>query len=208
MGKKLVIKIIAAAALILVTTLATFLSRRYDLGPARPAPSFRAFGPETAKIRIEEYTDLSCPACRVAHAQMTELLEIYRDSIRLDFKHHPLLGLHPWALHAAVYADCAGEQGRFEEYVAMLFANQEQWSHSEEEPAEFAEYVKELGLDAVAFRKCADDPATARRVEMDIAESRRKNVDATPTFFINGKRAVGGLQLLEQARRFDNLLKN
>ena len=208
MDRRLAGRVFAAAALIFVVTLATLLTRRYDLGPTRPAPVFRAFGPETAKIRIEEFTDLSCPACRVAHARMTELLDIYRGSIRLDFKYHPLLGIHPWSLHAAVYADCAGEQGKFEEYAALLFENQEKWSQSKEEPAEFAEYVKALKLDSAAFRKCADAPATARRVEMDMAESRRKGVDATPTFFINGKRAVGGLQLLEQARHFDNLLRD
>ncbi|HOW89310.1 MAG TPA: thioredoxin domain-containing protein [Elusimicrobiales bacterium] len=207
MNRKTALKVFAAAALVFASTLATLLSRSYDLGPARPAPAFRAFGPENAKIRIEEFTDLSCPACRTAQGHVMQLLKLYPGSIRLDFKHHPLLELHPWALHAAVYSDCAGRQGKFEEYTGLLFENQEKWSQSREEPVQFAEYVKTLGLDAEEFRKCADDPAVRRQVEMDIAESGFKGVDATPTFFINGKRAVGGLQLLEQARHFDNLLK-
>jgi len=200
-------KIFAAAALVFVSTLATLLCRQYGLGPARPSPDFRAFGPKNARIQIYEYTDFSCPACRLAETHITAMLKIYPDSVRVNFKHLPMLSMHPWSLHAAAYADCAGQQGKFGEYAALLFENQEKWSQSKEEPAEFAAYVKALNLDVAAFRKCADDPATARRVELDIAEGTLKGVGATPTFFINGKRAVGTLQFLDQVKHFDNLLK-
>ena len=200
-------KIFAAAALIFASTLVTLLCRQYDLGPARPAPAFRTFGPETARIQIYEHTDFACPACRAAEANIKAMLKIYPDSVRVIFKHYPLVSMHPWSLHAAAYADCAGQQGKFAEYAGLLFENQEKWSQSKEEPAAFAEYVKALNLDPAVFRKCADDPATARRVEMDIAEGNLKGVGATPTFFINGKRAVGGPQFLDQVKYFDNLLK-
>ncbi len=207
LNRKTARKVFAAAALVFASTLATLLCRQYDLGPARPAPSFRTFGPENAKIQIYEYTDFSCPACRVAENHVTATLKVYPGSVRVIFKHYPLVSIHPWSLHAAAYADCAGKQGKFGEYASLLFENQEKWSQSKEEPVEFAEYVKALGLDQAAFRKCADDPATARLVELDIAEGNLKGVGATPTFFVNGKRTVGGQQFLEEVKHFDNLLK-
>jgi len=200
-------KILAAVVLVLTSTIATLLSRKYDLGPARPSPEFRTLGPKTASIQIYEYTDFACPACRAAQEQVTAMRKVYPDSVRVHFKHYPLITMHPWSLHAAAYADCAGEQGKFEEYAKLLFENQEKWSQSKEEPVEFAEYVKALDLDQAAFRKCAEDPATARRVQLDISEGDLRGVDGTPTFFINGKRAVGGLQFLEQVKHFDALLK-
>jgi protein-disulfide isomerase len=207
LNRNTVRKIFAAAALIFASTLATLLCRQYNLGPARPAPDFRTFGPEAATIEIYEYTDFSCPACRTADGHVAATRRVYPDAVRVIFKHYPLVGIHPWSLHAAAYADCAGQQDRFSEYAGLLFENQEKWSQSKEEPAEFAEYAKALNLDPAAFRKCADDPATARRVELDIAEGDLKGVSATPTFFINGKRIVGGQQFLEEVKRFDNLLK-
>jgi protein-disulfide isomerase len=34
-----------------------------------------------------------------------------------------------------------------------------------------------------------------------------KGVNATPTFFVNGKRAVGAGQLIAEAMKFDNLMR-
>jgi protein-disulfide isomerase len=208
LSRKTARKIFAAAALVFFSTLATLMCRQYDLAPARPSPEFRTFGPKNARIQIYEHTDFACPACRAAEPHVKAILKIYPESVRVSFKHYPLLTVHPWSLHAAAYADCAGAQGKFSEYADLLFENQEKWSQSKEEPAEFAEYAKALDLDLVAFRKCADDPATSRRVEMDISEGNLKGVDATPTFLINGKRAVGAQQMLDQVKLFDNFLKN
>lgn len=199
-------KIFIAALLVFGATTAVLLSRQLNLAPARPSPDFRAFGPKDAPIRIYEFTDFACPACRVAEEHLVKVLEVYKGSVRVDFKHYPLSTIHPWSFLAASYADCAGEQGKFKEYAALLFENQEKWAQAKERPGEFAAFAARLELDIPALEACAADLGTARRVKLDAAEGDLRGVNATPSFFINGKRAVGGAQFLDQAKNFDNLL--
>lgn len=206
-GRIIARKIFIAALLVFASTMAVLLSRRFDLAPARPSPDFRTFGPKDAPIQIYEYTDFACPACRAAEAHLMKSLEVYKGAIRVNFKHYPLSTIHPWSFLAASYADCAGQQGKFAEYAGLLFESQEKWARAKEKPGEFAAFAVRLKLDLPALETCAADLETARRVKLDVSEGDLRGVTATPTFFINGKRAVGSSQFLDQAKKFDIMLK-
>lgn len=125
--------------------------------------------------------------------------------VRLNFKHYPLTGIHPWSLTAAAYADCAGKQGRFWEYGKLLFEGQDKWGKAAQKPAQFEEYASSLGLDYAELDRCAGDPETLKAVRLDMAEGELKKIESTPTFLINKRRAVGGQQLLKFAEAFENL---
>lgn len=196
-----------AGITIFVSTVAVLLARQFSLGPERPAAPFRTFGPPGAPVRIEEYSDFACGACRAAAGKMDELLKVYAGGIRLQLKHYPLVNIHPWSQDAAAYADCAGEQGKFKEYSALLFESQEKWGRADERPKEFEAFARDLKLDWPKMQTCSAAPQIRQRIKLEMAEAEMKGVSATPTFFINGKRAVGPAQLVEQARKFDNILK-
>lgn len=193
--------------LIFISTLAVLTARQFSIGPERPAPDFRTIGPKDAPVQIYEYSDFSCPACRMAAGKIDEMFKVFGPGLRVTFKHYPLTNIHPWSFDAAAYADCAGEQGKFREYGALLFENQQNWALSKGLPPEFQDYAVKLGLDWPKLQVCAASPETIKRVKLDMAEGDMKGVNATPTFFINGRRAVGAGQLLEQAMKFDNLLR-
>jgi protein-disulfide isomerase len=196
----------AALMIVFVSAVAVLLARQLNVAPMRPEPAYRTFGPADAPIQIYEFTDFSCPFCRMAHTKLDELMKLYPGKIRLVFKHYPLLGIHPWSLYAAAYADCAGEQGKFKQYADLLFDNQETWAFEKGEPGEFREYALKLGLDWDKMQSCAGSTETLRALKLDMSEAEMKNVDSTPTFFINGKRAVGAGQLLDAAKNFDNII--
>mgnify|MGYP001575385633 CR=1 FL=1 len=196
-----------AGAVMFPATLAVLLARQFALGPARPAPDFRTFGPPGAPVKIEEYSDFACGACRAAAGKLDEALKIYSGKLRVVLKHYPLSNIHPWSLRAAAYADCAGARGRFREYAALLFEGQEKWGEAKTEPGEFREYAGRLGLDWREMAACAGSPETQKNIKLDMAEAELKGVNATPTFFVNGKRAVGPGQLLEQLRKLDKVLE-
>ena len=208
MSKKDIQLAAMAGAVIFVSAIAVLLARQLNLGPVRPAPGFRTFGPADAPVQIQEYSDFACGACRKAAGVTDELLKVYGGAIRLQLKHCPWVNIHPWSLDAAAYADCAGEQGKFKEYAALLFESQEKWGRAKEKPGEFETFARDLKLNREQMRACVDAPETRRRIKLDMAEAEMKGVNATPTFFINGKRAVGPAQFLEQARKFDNLLNS
>jgi len=201
-------RLAALAGLVMfLSTLGVLLARQFNMGPTRPAPGFRTFGPADAPVQILEYSDFACAACRKAATATDEMLKIYSGVIRLQFKHSPWVNIHPWSLDAAAYADCAGEQGKFKEYAALLFESQEKWEKAKEKPKEFEAFARDLNLDWPKLEACSAAPETRKRIKLDMAEAEMKGVNSTPTFFINGKRAVGLDQFLEQARKFDNLLR-
>ena len=196
-----------AFTLIFVSTVAVLMARQFNLGPERPAPDFRTFGPADAPVQVYEYTDLACPACRMATLKIDEMMKVFGGGLRVSFKHYPLLNIHPWSLHAAAYADCAGEQGKFKDSTGLLFGSQEKWAGAKEQPKEFELFAKQLKLDWSRMQACSEAPETLKRLKLEIAEADLKGVNATPTFFINGKRAVGAGQLIDQAMKFDNVMR-
>lgn len=193
-------KLAAAAALVFLATVATMLARHLNLGPERAVPSFRDTGPAEAPIVIEEFTDFACPACRHAYSGLEEIKKAYPGKVRVIFKHYPLTNIHPWSVEAAVRADCAGRQGKFKEYAGLLFEKQQEWAMMREPQAKFDEFADKAGLDKAVLAVCLADPETARQVSGDMAEGDMRGINATPTFFVNGKRAVGFGQLVDKAR--------
>jgi len=196
-----------AGAVIFTATVGVLLARQFSLGPARPAPAWRTFGPANALVRITEYSDYACGACRAAAAAAENMLKVYGRDVRLELKHYPLVNIHRWSLDAAAYADCAGEQGKFKEYAALLFEGQEKWGYAKEKPKEFEAFARGLNLDWPKMQACAAGPETLKRIKLEMAEAEMRGVNATPTFFINGKRAVGPGQFAEALRKFDAIIE-
>lgn len=207
MKQKILRYFISGIILVVGSTWGTLMARHFSLGPQRPSPDFRRLGPENARIEIQEFTDFACPACKHASESLDKIIVIYPKDIRLNFKHYPLGTIHPWSFEATKYADCAGRQGKFWEYAKLLFQEQEIWSKSAQKPQQFTEFAKRLNLDLNLLEICVQNPETSRQIRLDISEGDIRNINATPTFFINKKRAVGSIQLIEQVKLFDKIIK-
>lgn len=191
-------KIMTAAGLIaLASGLALYL-RGSDRFPTTPPPEFRALGPQLAPVKVVEFSDFACPSCATAWESLESMARKYPKFLKVEFKHYPLTSIHLWSLDAAMYADCAGRQGKFREYAGLLFSRQKDWARGADARAALAAYGKEAGLDSGALEVCLADPETRRAVELDIAEGERRKIESTPTFIINGKRAVGPGQLMHR----------
>ena len=56
---------------------------------------------------IVGFDDLECPYCAQMHAEIfPALLARYKDQVRVVYRDFPLEEIHPWAMHAAVDANC------------------------------------------------------------------------------------------------------
>jgi len=139
-------------------------------------------GSPMAPVTIVVFSDFECPYCARAHPILQEILREYEGQVRVFFRHFPLSG-HPRAVPAARAAIAAGEQDRFWEMASLLYEHQRQLADEDLE-----RYAAQLGLDLDRFRAAMHAPATQARVERDKEEGRRLGVDATPTFFVNGRR--------------------
>jgi protein-disulfide isomerase len=151
-------------------------------------------GPETAPVMIAEFSEFQCPFCLKADPIVKRIAEVYKDQVRIVWKHYPL-SMHRNAMDAALAAEAAGNQNKFWEYHDKLFANQKSL-----EVESLQRYAKELGLDMDRFEKDRLNPETRKKVEADVAEAEALRVSATPSFFINGR-------FLRGAQPFESLSK-
>ncbi len=145
------------------------------------APHSYVQGPVSAKVTLVEFTDYGCPACQSFHPYATAVFKKYSDKIRYGIRHFPL-PQHKNADKAAVAAQVAGEQGRFWEYSELLFENQGKFDNKD-----LVSYADVLGLDVTRFSQDIKNKAFEDLIDQDVKYAKQLGVNATPTFFVNGK---------------------
>ena len=148
--------------------------------------SAASLGPANAKVTIVEFLDYQCPFCHRAQESVDQMLKEYEGKIR--FVHRDYLLGKPRSLPAARAARCAGEQGKFWEYHRGLLSQAGDLSD-----ADLANRAKGLGLDGARFASCAATDKFDADIQSATDAGSQLGVSGTPTFFVNGKRAVGAL---------------
>lgn len=144
-------------------------------------------GPDA--VTVVEFLDFECEACGAFYPVVEELRTKYEGDITYVVRYFPLPG-HVNSMQAALAAEAAAQQDRFEDMYSRLFETQPQWAEkSEETPEVFRAFAEELGLDMEAYDAAIIDPATAERVLSDKADGEGLEVNSTPTFFVDGQRA-------------------
>lgn len=158
-------------------------------GSGASAPLVRDDSPRLTsgkKAVFVEYLDFECEACGAAHPVMTDLREKYGNDVTFVVRYLPL---HGNSMNAALAAEAAREQGKFEEMHDKLFETQAEWSHSESSKEKtFEGYAQELALDMKQYRASLKDPAAAQRIEQSTKDAQTLGVTGTPTFFLDGKK--------------------
>ncbi len=142
-----------------------------------------SLGRADAPVTLVKFTDFQCARCREVHGIVEGLPELYRDRVRLVLRNKPLLAVHPLARSAALAAEAARRQGRFFEYVELLYARQE--TLSEEVLGEIA---GELGLELDRFHADRNTVESAARLTEDLEEADRLGIHRTPVLYLNGRR--------------------
>jgi protein-disulfide isomerase len=158
-------------------------------------------GNSGATVTIVNYDDFQCPFCSRMHQTLfPAVLQSYGDKIRVIYKDYPLVEIHPWAMHAAVDANCLGDQNSaaYWDFADYVHANQKAIAgHTQEEAFAnldrvVADQAAKHQLDVSKVQACVkkqDDSA----IRTSMAEGDKLGVDSTPTLFINGERVSGAL---------------
>jgi protein-disulfide isomerase len=147
-------------------------------------------GRTDAPVQLVEYGDFECPYCGQAHLILRSIEQQMGDQVCFAFRHFPLINMHPHAEHAAEAAEAAAVQGNFWDMHDLLFENQEALSDED-----LVSYAAELGLDTRRFANDIISGAHAGRVRQDFVSGVRSDVNGTPSFFINGQRYDGELDI-------------
>ena len=175
-------------------------------------------GNPEAKVTIINFDDLECPYCARMHAQLfPNTIDRYKDKIRIVYKDYPLIEIHPWALHAAINANCLAAQSpnSYWNYVDYLHTHGDDISGPQRDAAKSAAMLDKLArdegqrskLDAAKLDACLTKQDESA-VRSSLKEGDSLGVDGTPTLFINGERLSGAVPESQVWMAIDRALKN
>ena len=155
-----------------------------------------SMGAADAQVTLVEFADLECPSCRQLDLFLKDYLPHHPET-RLVFKHFPLTEIHPWAMTAALAAQCAFHQdpAAFWKMHDAIFDSQEGITPSNAWDKMIG-LATQIGLNPEDLKTCMAAPETSDRIKADISQGRSLNITATPTTFVNGRRVVGPDNLL------------
>ncbi len=198
-------------------TLAQF--NKYDIskdpktiisGEGRPAR-----GGEKAPVEIVVFDDLECPFCAKMHAQLfPALLDRYGNNVRIVYRDYPL-SQHPWAMRAAVDANCLGTLSTpgYWNMVDYVHAHASDFGGEEKSVDKANQQLDKLTLDEAAKDKVNSGEVEACMKKQDTTAIKASmkmgdelGVEATPVLFINGEKLEGAYPLQDVFRMVDQAL--
>src|SRR5437879_8322811 len=166
-------------------------------------------GNKDAKVVAVNYDDFECAFCSRMHQQLfPTLLKEYGDRVLFVYKDFPLAEIHPWAIHAAVDANCLAAQNNdaYWDFADYMHANQKEVNSAKGREAQFAEIDKQALLQGqkhnveVAKLQSCIKSQNADAVKASMREAEGLGVSATPTLYVNGEKIDGALPI-EDLRR-------
>ena len=189
---------------------------RQQYAKAGPPDPYTLGNPK-ASVVVEEFADFECPSCgRYATITEPDVRKSLVNTGTIYYKYYDFpLPMHKNSQDASMAAACANEQGKFWEMHDQLFASQDQWGLSPTETGEvtdnpkpvFLGLAKSIGLNMAQWEQCYDAKKYQSRINANAAEAVRRNVDATPTFYINGMKSSGGMSYDQMKHLVDSVAK-
>lgn len=142
------------------------------------------------KIVVHEYVDYACPHCMVTASRMARIVSEHPDALRVVRHQYPRMRcprIPPFShCKYARAALCAGNQGKFWEMDACLFA-----SVQVSLDLDLTQAAREVGLEEAKLRECMTTVESFERSDRESREALSAGITATPTYVIDGERYVG-----------------
>jgi protein-disulfide isomerase len=150
-----------------------------------------SLGSDNAKVTLIEFADFECPSCRELDRILRDFLPSHPD-VRLVFKNFPLTQIHPWAMTAAIAAQCTYQQdkAKFWQIHDAIFDDQDVISPSSVYD-KMMDLATQLNLNLDTFQTCMASAEATAQVKETMEEGRTLDITGTPTTFVNGRRVVG-----------------
>ena len=174
-------------------------------------------GNRDAKVTVVNYDDFECPFCSRMHSTLFPgLFKEYGDRVLFIYKDYPLEEIHPWAMHAAVNANCLGAQNNdaYWDYADYLHGNQHAISAEKGRDGQNAELDKlaiqqaqKHNLDVAKLQACVKTQ-DEKAVRASMHEGDNIGVEATPAMFVNGQKLDGAVPAEEIRAALDQALKD
>jgi protein-disulfide isomerase len=176
-----------------------------------------ARGAKSAKVLVVDYDDFECPYCSMIHATLfPEILKEYGDRVTFIYKDYPLAEIHPWAIHAAVDANCLASQNSdaYWDFADTIHAHKREvdGEKTAEGRLEVIDKVAMVqgqrhSVDVAKLQACVK-AQNEDAVRASMKEADDLGVSATPTLFINGHKIDGAVPIGELRSTLDAALRD
>lgn len=174
-------------------------------------------GNKDARVTVVNFDDFECPFCSRMHATLFPgLFKEYGDRVVFIYKDYPLEEIHPWAVHAAVNANCLAAQNgeAYWDYADYLHGNQHSINAEKGREGQNGELDKlatlqaeKHNLDVPKLQACVK-AQDEKSVRASMREGESVGVDATPAMFVNGQKLDGAVPADEVRSAIDQALKD
>lgn len=185
-----VILALCALAVTGMTARRTFFHQpdTYTPGPPTEIANWESYamgdmriGPERAPVTIVEFADFECPYCAQVSPLLDTVLTRHPKDVRLIYRNFPLSRIHPHARAAAIAAECATIQGRFQAYHSLLFQYQDSLAQIGWEGLATRADIPDLRL----FNNCLAAELPAPKLRADSLAGIALHLVGTPTILVN-----------------------
>jgi protein-disulfide isomerase len=174
-------------------------------------------GAKSAKVVVINFDDFECPFCSRMHQTLfPEIFKEYGDRVTFIYKDDPLTEIHPWALHAAVDANCLAAQNgdAYWDFADYIHANKREVDAEKTPVARFDAIDKmtisqgqKHSVDVAQLQSCVK-AQNEDAVKASMKEAEGLGVNGTPALFINGQKIDGAVPIGEVRAALDAALKD
>jgi protein-disulfide isomerase len=160
-------------------------------------------GNPNAKVTVINFDDLQCPYCARMHSSLfPQTLDRYKDKVRFIYKDDPLSEIHPWAMHAAVDANCIAAQNpdTYWNFVDYIHAHGQEVSGEDRNAQKSFATLDRIARQEATLAKLDTtklDACLAKQddsqVKLSAKEAESLGIEGTPALFVDGERINGAL---------------
>ncbi len=143
-------------------------------------------GDPSAKVAIVEFSDFTCPYCRLVRPTLEAFVKARPGRVKLFYKPYPIES-HPGALDAAQAGEWARDKGLFWPMHDAIFGDP-----SARSPDALAELARGVGGEPDDLRAALSDGRWVAKVRASQEEAKKAGITGTPTLFMNGRTLVLG----------------
>lgn len=144
------------------------------------------YGQENGIVTVTEFADFQCAGCASFYPIVTQIKEQFKDQIRFELKHFPLVSIHPNAVAAHRAAQAAANQGKFWEMHNRLYEQQAAWENVTNPADIFRGYAEQLELNMEQYDQEVNSAEVLSIINADVSQGKDLGVSGTPSFFIDG----------------------
>jgi protein-disulfide isomerase len=175
-----------------------------------------SLGNPQAKVTVIEYASVACPVCAdFNNTTFPDFKKKYIDTGKVHYIFREALTGNPaLAGSGFLLARCAGKDNYFKVTDAIFRAQDEIYQPGSEDLKPgvahdvLSRIAQEVGMNDDQLNKCLTNTSAVNALNDRVAKfSKQDNIDATPTFIINGKKLVGDQTLAQLDAAIQPLLK-